>query len=229
MKILALGTTSFLESCILGFIEAGCTIQGIISLPADQLPDNSMDMKSLAEKIGCEYFETEDINSEKSVNYIKKSAPDLIFSGWPKLISNEVLAIPLQGIIGTHPTALPLNRGRHPLQWQIVLGFKESKESFFRMEAGVDSGDLILQVPYEIKPDDTILTLSDRINEVAFYGSRTIGKELMASKNMKAGKQDHSRSNTWRKRDRHDVLIDFRMNADKILALIRSFTLPYPC
>jgi len=229
MKILALGTTSFLESCVKGLMAGGCVIQAIISIPAKLLPDNSIDMSDLANSMGIGYFETEDINNEDSLNFIKNIRPDIIFSGWPKMISKELLRIPSIGIIGTHPTDLPLNKGRHPLQWQIVLGLTNSKLSFFWMDEGVDSGDLIMQSPYQICHDDTILSLAAKVNEVAFYSSKAIGEILMNSGKLNCTKQENVRTNTWRKRNRHDVLIDFRMNSEKILAIVKSFTLPYPC
>lgn len=229
MKIIALGTTKFMASCVHGLIEAGCFFQGLISLPGHLLPDNSIDIRELADEIGCEYFETDNINSDQSKDYIKLLSPDLIFSSWPKIISTELLSIPRYGVIGTHPTALPFNKGRHPLQWQIVLGLRESKLSFFWMDSGVDSGPIMLQVPYSIEPDDTISILSERLNSVAFFAARSIGEELISVGVPKGVTQDSMRANFWRKRDRHDVLIDFRMNGDDILALIRSFSEPYPC
>jgi methionyl-tRNA formyltransferase len=229
MRILAIGTTSFLESCVKGLMAGGCVIEAIISIPANLLPDNSIDMSDLANSIGVDYFETEDINNEDSLNIIKNIGPDIIFSGWPKMISKELLRIPSIGVIGSHPTALPLNKGRHPLQWQIVLGLTNSKLSFFWMDEGVDSGDLIMQSPYQICLNDTILSLAAKLDEVAFYSSKAIGEILMDSGKLNCAKQENIRTNTWRKRNRHDVLIDFRMNSEKILAIVRSFTLPYPC
>lgn len=229
MRILAIGTTSFLESCVKGLMQGGCRIQAIMSIPANILPDNSIDMSNLANSIDADYFETEDINNEESLSFIKKIGPDIIFSGWPKMISKELLKIPSIGVIGSHPTDLPLNKGRHPLQWQLVLGLTYSKLSFFWMDEGVDSGALIMQTPYQIEQDDTIISLAARLDEVAFNSSKAIGEKLMDSGKLNSIKQDNIRTNTWRKRNRHDVLIDFRMNSEKILAIVRSFTLPYPC
>jgi methionyl-tRNA formyltransferase len=229
LKIIALGTTKFLSSCVHGLIEAGCVIQGLVSLPKELLPDNSINVGELADEIGSEYFETDDINSVRSINYIKTLAPDIIFSSWPKIIGSDLLSVPVYGVIGTHPTALPFNKGRHPLQWQIVLGLRESLLSYFWMDSGVDSGPIILQIPYGIEPDDTISSLSERLNTIAFSASRSIGERLISIGVPNGVPQDLMLANVWRKRDRHDVLIDFRMNGNDILALIRSFSEPYPC
>ena len=229
MKIIALGTSQFLVNCINGLIESGCCFEEIISLPHNLLPDNSVDLELYASVIGVNYFEIEDINSKSSKEHIRSLSPDLIFSSWPKIIDSEVLSIPKYGIIGTHPTALPFNKGRHPLQWQIVLGLHESKLTFFWMDSGIDSGPIILQAPYNIEPEDTILTLSDKVNSIAFSSSYKLGKMLNPNDMPKGYQQEISSSNIWRKRDRFDVLIDFRMNGNDIISLIQSFGEPYPC
>ena len=229
MQIVALGQSQFLVSCVRGLKESGCFIQEIISLPAELRPDNSYDLKEFAAEVGAGYYEAEDINSESSKEHIRSLSPDLIFSSWSKIIDLEFLSIPTLGVIGSHPTALPFNRGRHPLQWEIVLGLRESKLSFFWMDSGVDSGPIVLQVPYNIEPEDTILTLSDRLNVLAYSSSCKLGEMLILDNCGKGYPQDFSSSNIWRKRDRYDVLIDFRMNGDDILALVRSFVDPYPC
>ena len=229
MKILALGTSQFLVNCIKGMTESGCCFIGIISLPENLLPDNSINLQKYASEIGAKYFEVEDINLKSSKEIIKLLSPDLIFSSWPKILDSEVLGIPKYGVIGTHPTELPFNKGRHPLQWEIVLGIQESKLSYFWMDSGIDSGPIILQVPYNIVPEDTILSLSNRVNLIGYASSRKLGEILNPNNMPKGYQQDNSLSNTWRKRDRFDVLIDFRMNGDDIIALIRSFGEPYPC
>ncbi len=229
MRIVALGTSQFLISCVRGLNESGCTVEEIITLPLKLLPDNSIDLRDFAAEISAGYFEAENINSESSKQHIRSLSPDLIFSSWPRIIDSELLSIPANGVIGSHPTALPFNKGRHPLQWEIVLGLQESKLSFFRMDSGVDSGSVIMQVPYNIEDEDTILTLSARLNALAYSSSFQLGGILLLHNIPKGQVQDSSASNTWRKRDRYDVLIDFRMNADDILALIRSFLDPYPC
>jgi methionyl-tRNA formyltransferase len=229
MNVVALGTTEFLACCVRGLWESGCNIRALVSLPKVLLPDNSIDLKRLAIEVGSEYFETDNINATQTKVYIRSLSPDIIFSSWPKLIGPEVLSIPSSGVIGTHPTGLPFNKGRHPLQWQLVLGLRESALSFFWMDSGVDSGPIIQQIPYCIEDDDTILTLSNRLNAVAYSGSLSLGKMLTHGSVPSGSPHVPLVGNTWRKRDRYDVLIDFRMNADNIIKLIRSFTEPYPC
>jgi methionyl-tRNA formyltransferase len=230
MKIIAIGTSEFLASSIRGLVHSDKhQIVEVITLTSQFLPENAYNLESFCDQLSLPYREVTSINSFETKDHLSRLAPDLIFSAWPKLLDEEVLAIPTVGIIGTHPTPLPFNRGRHPLHWQIVLGLTSSKLSFFWMNEGVDSGSIILQVPYTLERDDTILTVNQRVNEIAYSGCKMLSELLNQTPIFKGSVQDESYSNVWRKRGRHDVLIDFRMNCDTILALVRSFTEPYPC
>jgi len=57
----------------------------------------------------------------------------------------ESLDLPHLGVIDFHPAALPANRGRHPIIWALVLGLQETASTFFFMDEGADSGDIISQ------------------------------------------------------------------------------------
>jgi methionyl-tRNA formyltransferase len=228
MKIIALGTSTFVISCVKGLIKSGHEIICLVSEPEKILPVNSINIKNIAGELQIPYFETDDINSHESCRFLESLKPDFIFSAWSKIIKENVLKVPLYGVIGSHPTPLPFNKGSHPLHWQIVLGIKESMLSFFKMDRGIDSGEILLQIPYNIHSSDNIKTLSDRINKLALTSALSIGEMLNRDDYGSQGKtQNHLDSNSWRKRTLFDVIIDFRMTGDNILSLIRSFTFPF--
>jgi methionyl-tRNA formyltransferase len=229
MKIIVLGTSEFVIHCIRGLLDSGNQIALIVSLKQKYLPDNSIDMSKYGLENKINYLEVNDLNDEKNISILKSYRPDIIFSAWPKILKKPLLAIPKFGIIGSHPTNLPHNRGRHPLQWEIILGFSRSKLSFFLIDEGVDTGRLLLQIPYKIQKEDTIVSLNDKVNIAAFKGALQLGKMFSKGKIPEGVEQDHKNANYWRKRTRHDTIIDFRMSAEQILRTVRSFTLPYPC
>ena len=229
MRFIVLGTTDFVKHCINGLIDSDQQVLLLVSLPKELQPDNSIDLSVFMSEKGLDYLEVEDINAPENIAILEAYSPDVIFSGWPKILKQPIFSVPRFCIIGSHPTALPFNRGRHPLHWEIVLGFSESKLSFFRMDEGVDSGRILLQLPYEIRPEDTIADLVIRVNPVAYSGSCQLGQRLATADVPEGIEQDHNKANYWRKRTRHDVTIDFRMSAEHIVRTVRSFTLPYPC
>ena len=106
-------------------------------------PKNSFDFKSHLNKKNNLYYETSDINSRKTKKFLKSKKLDIIISNWPKILDEEVINLPKICTIGSHPTNLPNNRGRHPLHWLIVMGCKYSYLSFFIMDKKIDNGELI--------------------------------------------------------------------------------------
>lgn len=229
MRFIVLGTTEFVKYCINGLIDGGQQVLLLVSLPKELQPDNSIDLCEFASEKGLDYLEVEDINSRENIAALKAYIPDIIFSAWPKILKQPIFSVPRFCIIGSHPTALPFNRGRHPLHWEIVLGFTKSSLSFFRMDDGIDTGRILLQLQYEIRPEDTIADLVARVNSVGYSGSYQLGQILTAADVPEGIEQDHEKSNYWRKRTRYDVTLDLRMSAEHIVRIVRSFTLPYPC
>ena len=124
MKLVLMGTSEFAIRCADAILESNCEICALMSLPTTVLPDNSADMKQFAQAKNIPFHEIEDVNAPPSIALIRGYAPDYIFVSWPKLLHEQVLAIPRFYCIGTHPTDLPYNRGRHPLHWLIALGIQ---------------------------------------------------------------------------------------------------------
>jgi methionyl-tRNA formyltransferase len=153
--------------------------------------------------------------------------PDVIFCfGWSRLIREPLLSLPALGVIGFHPASLPANRGRHPIIWALVLGLDETASTFFRMDSGADSGDIVSQIRLAINPSDNARTLYDRITTLAMKQLRDFVPRL-ANGSIQPMSQDHSLANTWRKRGVADGRIDWRMSASSIHNLVRGLTRPY--
>lgn len=226
MKFIVLGTTEFAVRCAQALLDSGAEVS-VISMPKDALPLNSADIQGFAKKRNIPFYEAEDINSPNSTALLRKHKPDYILSSWPMIIKKEVLEIPRM-CIGTHPTELPHNRGRHPLHWLIALGFSGSKLSFFRMDEGIDTGKVLLQVPFSIGKNDHIKDVISKLNEAAYKGTKTLYEQLRISMPEGAA-QEHAKANYWRKRTPHDTILDLRMPSATIMRIVRSFSQPYPC
>jgi len=229
MRFVVLGTSEITVCCAHALLDSGGEVCAVISMPPHIRTDNSVDVASFAEGNKIPYHEVEDINSPRSVDLLRRCSPDYIFSSWPKILRKETLEIPRIYCIGTHPTELPFNRGRHPLHWLIIQGISETELSFFRMDAKVDSGNVLIQVPFEIAHDDSIVDVVAKMNSAAYEGTRNLYKKLFDDPIFSGTEQDHTIANYWRKRTPHDVTLDLRMSADMIIRTVRSFTLPYPC
>jgi len=228
MKFIVLGTSEFTLKCASALIDSGKDLCALISIPNQELPLNSANISEFAKSNNIPYHEIRDINSPDSIAILSKYKPDYILSSWPKILKKEVLKIPRVYCIGSHPTELPYNRGRHPLQWMIVLKLFKSKLSFFIMDEGVDTGKILLQIPFTISPNDHIRDIISKMNKAAYKGIITLCSKLKSFKS-KGTEQDNSKANYWRKRTPHDTILDLRMTSDIILGIIRSYSPPYPC
>ena len=157
----------------------------------------------------------------------RSKGADLIFClGWSRLIKSQLLNLTPLGIIGYHPTLLPKNRGRHPLIWALVLGLKETGSTFFFMDEGADSGDIISQEKILISPADDANSLYMKMVKIAKGQLITIIFSVL-SDNYERTLQNHNLANSWRKRGQRDGKIDWRMSAKSIHNLVRGLTHPY--
>jgi methionyl-tRNA formyltransferase len=167
-------------------------------------------------------------NQNDMVQWIRDLHPDLIYCfGWSYLLGQEILSLPTLGTIGYHPAALPCNRGRHPIIWALALGLTSTASTFFFMDEGADSGDILSQRAVSISAADDAGTLYDKFTRVALEQIEEFTPQLVSGQ-FRRIPQDHSQANYWRKRSEKDGLIDWRMSARCIHNLVRALTHPYP-
>ena len=227
MRIVFIGTVKFSANLLDELLSFRANVVGICTKSRSKFNSDYQDLGVIASehKIACLY--TSDINSTESIDWISSLQPDLIFCiGWSQIIQRDLLAIPRMGIIGFHPAELPRNRGRHPIVWSLVLGLERTASTFFFIDEGVDSGDIVSQRTLEIKDSDCARTLYERISSVAAIQIKEIVLQLESS-TLRRVKQNRELSNTWRRRTEHDGLIDWRMSAKNVHNLVRGLSTPY--
>ena len=227
MRVVFVGNVKFSFHTLEKLISLNVNLVGVVAKESSYFNSDFVDLKPLctSNRIPCLYVD--DINLLYSRRWIKNLKPDIIFCfGWSSLIHKEILNIPPMGVVGYHPTKLPMNRGRHPLIWSLVLGLKESASTFFFMNESADSGDILSQVDFEILYQDDAYSIYDKIIKIALS---QIGEFIPQLKegNFLRNKQNDLLSNIWRKRSKLDGRIDFRMNSKSIYNLTRALTKPY--
>jgi len=228
MRIVYIGTVDFSEHCLRVVLENRASVVGIVT--SKDPTDNSdyCDLTPLARQHHIPIHYCQQVNDPETVTWIRSMAPDVIFCwGFSQMIKADLLSIAPKGVIGVHATLLPENRGRHPLIWSLALGLKESGLTFFRMDAGADSGPILSQARFTIGDDDNATTLYAKVKQLA---SRQIGSFLpeLTSGTARFTVQEAAKANSWRKRSRSDGRIDWRMCGDAIVNLVRALARPYP-
>lgn len=229
IRILFIGAVDFSRHCLQEVLQCGGNVVAVLTPDREHASLNSdfADLEAVARLYDVPTFYVHKINDPDTVNLIRTLHPDVIFVfGFSQLISKEILQIPQLGCIGTHPALLPKNRGRHPLIWALVEGLNESGLTFFYIDEGADSGDILWQRSFPITLEDDSGTLYQKIKYLA---SEAIAEFLpqLAQNNLPRIQQDHSKATYWRKRTEADGEIDWSSGTLQVYNLIRALTRPY--
>lgn len=227
MRIVFIGTVKFSRCALERVLDMGADVAGVVTRKRSSFNADFADLAPLCEERGVPYLYVQDVNAPESVDWIRSHAPDVIFCfGWSMLLKKEILGIPPLGVVGYHPAKLPMNRGRHPIIWALALGLHETASTFFLMDEGADSGDILSRRPVDIVYGDDAGSLYDRITDVALEQIETLLPELGEGTCLPKP-QDHSKANYWRKRNEEDGKIDFRMSSRSVYNLVRALASPY--
>ena len=224
----------------IGSVEIGLTIleaiykvthvHSIFTLPLDKASKTSgfVDFEPVAKKYNSVLMRTDNINSPENISIIKKISPDLIITaGWQRLISKEILDIPLLGTVGFHSSLLPKFRGRAPVNWAIILGEKETGITMFYLTPEADNGDIIAQESFEILLNDDCNTVYKKSAQAGAY---LISKYLDLILEGKAPRIHNPATSypAYPKRTPQDGEIDFNRSSIEIYNFVRALTKPYP-
>jgi len=229
MRIVFIGCVQFsfemLKHLILNVSEG--EVVGVVTRRQSRFNADFSPLDSLAEELNVPCYYADETNQNKMADWVKKLKPDVIYCfGWSFLLKRDIIDIPPIGIIGYHPAALPANRGRHPIIWALALGLSKTASTFFFIDEGTDTGDILSQVFVSIEEKDDALSLYKKLISVSLLQVEEITK-VLAKNNYLRVPQDHSCANYWRKRTVEDGKIDWRMPARGIYNLVRALTRPY--
>ncbi len=227
MKAIFIGTVEFSLRALEELIKSDLDLVGVITAETSSINSDFVDLEPICQKHCIPVRKTNNVNSQESLDWISLKKPDVIFCfGWSRLLKKQLLDIPLHGVIGFHPAALPKNRGRHPIIWALFLGLQETGTTFFRMDEFADSGDILSQSIIEIDPADDAGSLYAKIVDTALIQIRSFVPDLISG-NASFQNQSDKGSNNWRKRAIPDGRIDFRMSITAIYNQVRALTKPY--
>lgn len=227
MRIVFIGSVYFSKLTLVQLIDLNANIVGIITKSDSPFNSDFEDLSPIAQKLNVPFKIVKDINHENNVKWIKQTSPDIIFCfGWSSLLKKDILNIAPMGVLGYHPALLPNNRGRHPLIWAKALGLEITGSTFFFMDEGADTGDILSQAEIPILFEDDASSLYNKITISALWQIKKF-LPLLQKNDFTIISQQQIEGNTWRKRGKNDGLIDFRMSTNAICNLVRALTKPY--
>lgn len=172
LNIVFMGTPDFAEESLKNLVEAEYNIMAVVTNP-DKPQGRGMKMvaspvKQYAIEKQIPVYQPEKVrNNVEFINQIKELNPDLIcVVAYGKILPQELLDIPKLGCINVHGSLLPKYRGAAPIQWAVLNGDKTTGITTMYMDAGMDTGDMILKQEIEIGEDETTGELWDRLSKI---------------------------------------------------------------
>lgn len=189
-------------------------------------------VKEKALALDIPVYQPEKIRREECVSELLKYEPEMIIVvAYGQILPESILTMAKHGCINVHASLLPKYRGAAPIQWAIINGERETGVTTMKMDAGIDTGDVIDKTAVPITEEDTTQTLCDKLMQAgASLILETIeklekGTAVFTKQNdIKQEKDD----GTYAKILKKDMgNIDFSMSAEKIERLIRGLN-PWP-
>ena len=172
MRILFMGTPDFALESLKALYEAKYDIIGVVT-NVDKPKGRGMKMvaspvKEYAIEKKLQVYQPVKVrNNPEFLEEVKKLNPDLIcVVAYGKILPQELLDIPKYGCVNVHGSLLPKYRGAAPIQWAVLNGDKKTGVTTMFMNAGMDTGDMILKEEVEIGEDETTGELWDRLKMI---------------------------------------------------------------
>ncbi len=168
MRLVFLGTPSFAVPTLESIIKAGHTIATVVTQP-DRPKGRGQELaaspvKQTATRMGLPLFQPERIRRPEAQERLASLAPEImVVVGYGQIIPQSVIDIAPRGIVNVHASLLPKYRGAAPIQWAIVNGETRTGVTTMQINAGLDTGDILLARETEIGPEETAIELGERL------------------------------------------------------------------
>lgn len=217
-------------SCIEAIYELGGHLDLVITLTDEQAVKKSgrIYLDKFCSYHGIELLKARNVNDDEVVKAIKSYELDWLFIiGWSQIANEAVLKAPKLGVLGMHPTLLPIGRGRAAIPWAILMGLEETGVTMFKLNSGVDTGDIVEQMSISMTSSITATELYLKINQTHVSLMKIVFPKL-ESGTMTFRVQDNLLATEWPGRTPKDGLINIEGSVYDADRLVRAVTRPYP-
>ena len=227
MDLIFLGTPAFAVPTLERMIDAGHSVLAVFTQPdrpkgrGGQL--NASPVKEAALRLGLPVHQPERIRRPEVVEQLKQMNPAaMVVVGYGQIIPQSIIDIPPRGIINVHASLLPKYRGAAPIQWAIANGETRTGVTTMQIDAGLDTGDMLLKWETQIGDEEDALELGKRLAEA---GAKLLVETLR--ENPAPLKQDPAEATLAPILKKEDGEIDWNWTAAKIFNRSRGL-LPWP-
>ena len=219
------------RACIEEVLRIGGSFDLLISLHDELAIDKSgrVRLDDLAITHDIELVKVRNINDDDAVAAIEAASLDLLFIiGWSQIAGERVLHSTRRGVIGMHPTLLPIGRGRASIPWAILKDLPKTGVTMFQLDEGVDTGPILAQEIVPLKTDETATSLYEKVTRAHVTLMRRTWPQLMRNE-VSPRPQDERLATVWAGRRPEDGAFTFsEETTHHIDRLVRALTHPYP-
>lgn len=231
MRIVFMGSPEFALPCLVELINSPHTVAAVVTQPdrpkgrGKKLAPTPVKKMALANDIPV--FQPSKINTPEFIAEIRELAPDLVVVvAFGQILKPEFLCIPPLGCINVHASLLPQYRGAAPIHWALINGEEKTGVTTMYLDAGMDTGDMILKQEVVIEPLETVGSLHDKL---ALAGAVLLGEtiRLITSGTAPRTSQDHQEATYASLLKREHEKIDWKGTACQVNNQVRGMN-PWP-
>jgi methionyl-tRNA formyltransferase len=228
VRLVFAGTPDFAAQALRAIVAAGHQVVLVLTQP-DRHAGRGMELqaspvKQLALGNGIEVFQPLTLKDEAAQQRIRSVGADaMIVAAYGLILPQAVLDMPRLGCINIHASLLPRWRGAAPIHRALLAGDSETGVCIMQMDAGLDTGPVLLRASLPIAADETAATLHDRLAEL---GARLI-VEALAQPLPQPCPQAAAGATYAAKIDKAEAPLDWRLPALQLARQVRAFN-PFP-
>ncbi|MDR6937722.1 methionyl-tRNA formyltransferase [Luteibacter sp. 3190] len=232
LRVVFAGTPDFAVPCLAACRASGAEVVAVYTQPdrpagrGRKLAASPVKEAALAAGIPVE--QPESFKAESDRERLAAYAPDLmVVVAYGLILPRKVLAIPTLGCWNVHASLLPRWRGAAPIQRAILAGDSESGVDLMQMEAGLDTGPVLIERRTPIAADETGGSLHDRLSALGADALAEGLRRTLAGETLAARAQSEDGVMYAHKLDKAEAKLDFGEAAIALERKVRAFD-PWP-
>ncbi|MGH7918646.1 MAG: methionyl-tRNA formyltransferase [Candidatus Dormibacteraceae bacterium] len=228
MQIVFIGTAPFAVPSLRALAGAGHALPLAVTQPdrpAHRLRMTPSAVKVAARELGIEVFQPERLRSPQSVARLREVPADLyVVAAYGQIISAEVLALPVRGVLNVHASLLPRWRGASPVVAAVLHGDRETGVTIMQMDELLDHGPILRTRATPIGERETAADLTERLAEL---GAALLVETVRDLDTIRPQPQDHDAATRAGKLERADGELEWTLDATDIDRRVRALN-PWP-
>ncbi len=231
LKIIFAGTPAFAVVALEALLHSSHQVIAVYTQPDKPagrgLKLTPSPVKELALKHNLSIYQPASLKDESGQALLAGLGADvMVVAAYGLLLPAAILNAPRLGCVNIHPSLLPRWRGAAPIQRTIYAGDSKTGVTIMQMDAGLDTGPILLQREYPLAPDDTSQTLHDKL---AVVGAEALIEtlDLLAQDKIKPIPQDNTLATYAQKISKEEALLDWTRPAVRLEHEVRAFN-PWP-